>query len=87
MRFLIESNKKRDVQLRFNYHKYLSPSNTKLLTAAHQEGFAFEFPRKIYLVVGGGAGIVIRGSNLWQVEVGTAGPLRAENSSSLGGGQ
>lgn len=79
------------LQLNLNDHKYLSPSNAELLTAmdllggpgraGEQEGFAFGLPWKIYRVVGGITGIVIRGSNLLQMEVGLAGLLRAGDSS------
>lgn len=74
------------LQLNLNYHKYLSPSNAELLTAMDLleragGGFAFGLPWKIYRVVGGITGIVIRGSNLPQMEVGLAGLLRAGDSS------
>lgn len=82
------------LQLNLNYHKYLSPSNAELLTAmdllggrmggwraGEGEGFAFGLPWKIYRVVGGITGIVIRGSNLPQMEVGLVGLLRAGDSS------
>lgn len=80
------------LQLNLNYHKYLSPSIAELLTAMdlfgggagraeEGEDFAFGLPWKIYRVVGGITGIVIRGSNLPQMEVGLAGLLRAGDSS------